>query len=128
MYTNKKKIDKPQITNSKELEDVSDNSSSTSSGSASGSDGTYNTSLDDGDVDAFSGNTDEVGLRKENSSSTSKDKKLSVEYLEDDFDLIQDADDLDGNHLSPFLLYIMAVTVMHTGYTCDRQFSAKVKS
>lgn len=95
MYTRTKKFDKMQNTIPKDLEDASINSSSTSSGSASESDGTYNNSLDNIEYDAFSGNSDQVRLQKENNSSASKDKKMSVEYLEDECDLFQDVDDLD---------------------------------
>lgn len=49
------------------------------------------------DNDESSDSDDETKMSSEYSSATVKEKKLSVEYLEDECDDIQDADDFDGN-------------------------------
>uniref|UniRef100_A0A5B6ZVB9 ATP-dependent DNA helicase n=2 Tax=Davidia involucrata TaxID=16924 RepID=A0A5B6ZVB9_DAVIN len=95
-YVRKKKsVEKKHKMISPDLEDASGNSSSTSNGSISEAD-----EMSQGDVDNIedgvsSENDDEASPAKEDGSTASKEKKMSVEYLEDECDLFQDVDDLD---------------------------------
>lgn len=74
---------------SRNNDNVSEDSSSTVNGSISEA---YGISVSDVDSD---GDDDEVNSMKENGSSISNEKKLSVQYLEDEVDVIQSVDDWD---------------------------------
>lgn len=100
IYSRKKEFGKTQIKVSEDLEDASDSSSSTSSGYDA--DGTYNNGLEN-IMHYASGSSNRVRSRKDSISSANKDNMMSVEYLEDEFDSLQDVDDLDGNLLSPYI-------------------------
>ncbi|KAA8545162.1 hypothetical protein F0562_019949 [Nyssa sinensis] len=91
----KKSVEKRDKMIAQDLDDASGNSSSTSNGSIFEAD-----EMSQGDVDniedgASSENDDNVRSAKENGSTASKEKKMSVEYLEDECDLFQDVNDLD---------------------------------
>ncbi|KAK9292683.1 hypothetical protein L1049_020662 [Liquidambar formosana] len=86
---------KKQNITSKVTDNASDNSSSTADGSISDADRMSVSDVDNDEDDYVDGNDDEVDSMKENGSSTSKEKQMSVEYLEDDVDVFQSVDDWD---------------------------------
>nr|XP_027107724.1 ATP-dependent DNA helicase Q-like SIM isoform X4 [Coffea arabica] len=88
IFTRKKKFGKAHQLMSKNLEHAPDNMSRTATCDMFEPD-----TIDDDD--AFSESDSEVGMSNECRSASSKDKKLSVEYLEDECDVFQDTDDLD---------------------------------
>lgn len=95
VYTTGKKSAKTYNLTPQDLEHSTENSSSTSDGSMTEVDGTCKTEVNDIDDDVLSENDDGVGLQLENSLNSLNEKKLSVEYLEDECDLFHEADDLD---------------------------------
>ncbi|KAI7982484.1 hypothetical protein LOK49_LG15G02658 [Camellia lanceoleosa] len=92
-----------------DLEHDSDSSSNTSDDSVFEADRMSQSFLDTIVDDSFSENDDDVSSSKANQSTASNEKKLSVEYLEDECDLLMGADDLDGNISSTFLEFSSVV-------------------
>ncbi|KAL2491936.1 ATP-dependent DNA helicase Q-like SIM [Abeliophyllum distichum] len=95
MYTTGKKSANKYNLTLQDLEHSTENSSSTSNGSMTEVDGTCKNEVNDINDDVLSENDDEVGLQFENSLNSLNEKKLSVQYLEDECDLFHEADDLD---------------------------------
>ncbi|PSS10121.1 ATP-dependent DNA helicase Q-like [Actinidia chinensis var. chinensis] len=96
IYTKKKRSDKRK--NSVILQDLahdSDSSSNTSNGSIFEADTVSQSELDNIDNDSFFENDVDISSTKENRSTAAHEKKLSVEYLEDEGDLLQGVDDMD---------------------------------
>ncbi|GFZ02986.1 RECQ helicase SIM [Actinidia rufa] len=96
IYTKKKRSDKRK--NSVILQDLahdSDSSSNTSNGSIFEADTVSQSELDNIDNDSFFENDADISSTKENQSTAAHEKKLSVEYLEDECDLLQGVDDMD---------------------------------
>lgn len=91
MYTKGKVSEKKQMIISQELDDASDNSTS-SADEKSPSD------VENDGNGYFGENDDEAN----SSPYASKQRKMSVEYLENDVDLFQCVDDWDGNALMCF--------------------------
>lgn len=81
---------------SPDLDDVTAISSSTSDCSIPELEALLENDVDNINDDAFSENDDEIGLPMRHSLPASKERELSVEFLEDESDLFQDVDDLDG--------------------------------
>ncbi|KAK2976917.1 hypothetical protein RJ640_024751 [Escallonia rubra] len=90
IYTRKKRPGAKHNLISQHREDTFDNSSSKVV-----ADGTYNCNMDSIEDNGSSEEDDDVLMLKENGSSALKEKKMSVEYLEDDCDLFQGGDDFD---------------------------------
>lgn len=78
------------------VEDVTVISSSTSDCSIPEPEAMFENDVDSINDDAFSENEDEIGLPMRHALPASKERELSVEFLEDESDLFQDVDDLDG--------------------------------
>ncbi|KAK3023467.1 hypothetical protein RJ639_044847, partial [Escallonia herrerae] len=90
IYTRKKRPGAKHNLISQHREDTFDNSSSKVV-----ADGTYNCNMDSVEDNGSSSEDDDVLMLKDNGSSALKEKKMSVEYLEDDCDLFQGGDDFD---------------------------------
>ncbi|XP_059648491.1 ATP-dependent DNA helicase Q-like SIM [Cornus florida] len=91
VYTRKEKsYKKKQNMISQDQGDASDNSTSNLYGSIYEAD--HGDSIEN---DPSFGSDDEVSFRKGSCSTSSKEKEMSVEYLEDECDLFQGVDDLD---------------------------------
>lgn len=88
IYTRKKKFCKAHHLMLKNLEHAPDNMTRTANCDMFEPD-----TIDDDD--GFFESDSEVGMPNECRSASSKEKKLSVEYLEDECDVFQDTDDLD---------------------------------
>ncbi|KAL7235219.1 hypothetical protein ACSBR1_018663 [Camellia fascicularis] len=96
IYTRKKRPDKKKHNVMlQDLEHDSDSSSNTSDDSVFEADRMSQSFLDTIVDDSFSENDDDVSSSKANQSTASNEKKLSVEYLEDECDLLMGVDDLD---------------------------------
>ncbi|CAL5346686.1 unnamed protein product [Camellia sinensis] len=96
IHTRKKRRDKKKHNVMlQDLEHDSDNSSNTSNDSIFEADKMSLSFLDNIVDDSFSENDDDVSSSKANQSTASNEKKLSVEYLEDECDLLMGVDDLD---------------------------------
>ncbi|GMP40216.1 hypothetical protein CsSME_00010754 [Camellia sinensis var. sinensis] len=96
IYTRKKRPDKKKHNVMlQDLEHDSDSSSNTSNDSVFEADRMSQSLLDTIVDDSFSENDDDVSSSKANQSTASNEKKLSVEYLEDECDLLRGVDDLD---------------------------------
>ncbi|CAL5378788.1 unnamed protein product [Camellia sinensis] len=96
IYTRKKRPDKKEHNVMlQDLEHDSDSYSNTSNDSVFEADGMSQSFLDTIVDDSFSENDDDVSSSKANQSTASNEKKLSVEYLEDECDLLMGVDDLD---------------------------------
>ncbi|CAL5410905.1 unnamed protein product [Camellia sinensis] len=96
IYTRKKRPDKKKHNVMlQDLEHDSDSSSNTSNDSVFEADRMSPSFLDNIVDDSFSENDDDVSSSKANQSTASNEKKLSVEYLEDECDLLMGVDDLD---------------------------------
>ncbi|KAF5957584.1 hypothetical protein HYC85_004809 [Camellia sinensis] len=96
IYTRKKRPDKKKHNVMlQDLEHDSDSSSNTSNDSVFEADRMSQSLLDTIVDDSFSENDDDVSSSKANQSTASNEKKLSVEYLEDECDLLMGVDDLD---------------------------------
>lgn len=104
IYTRKKCPGKKHYSISEDPEDFSDNSSNTCE-----ADGICENNLDNFEDDASSENDDEVCLPDKTGTLASKEKKLSVEYLEDECDLFHGVDDFDGNSLSLLSEYMSVI-------------------
>ncbi|XP_059313161.1 ATP-dependent DNA helicase Q-like SIM [Lycium ferocissimum] len=77
------------------LEENSESSDSASNGCMDEHNGTDEVNVDNTDGDAISESDDEVCSPGRYGSDPSKDRQLSVEFLEDECDFVQDVDDLD---------------------------------
>nr|GMD07873.1 ATP-dependent DNA helicase Q-like SIM isoform X1 [Ipomoea batatas] len=93
-YSTMKKFRKNNLI-SPDLDDVTAISSSTSDCSIPELEALLENDVDNINDDAFSENDDEIGLPMRHSLPASKERELSVEFLEDESDLFQDVDDLD---------------------------------
>ncbi|KAK3041971.1 hypothetical protein RJ639_002279 [Escallonia herrerae] len=90
IYTRKKRPGAKHNLISQHHEDTFDNSSGKVV-----ADGTYNCNMDSIEDNGSSEEDDDVLMLKDNGSSALKEKKMSVEYLEDDCDPFQGGDDFD---------------------------------
>ncbi|XP_052193548.1 ATP-dependent DNA helicase Q-like SIM isoform X2 [Diospyros lotus] len=97
IYSKKKMSDKKKHDAMlQELEYGSDSSSNTSKESLYKADTTSQSDLNNIEDDAFFENDDDgISLTKANWSTAPNEKKLSVEYLEDESDMLEGVDDLD---------------------------------
>lgn len=117
IYTRKKRPDKKE--NDVVFQDMdhdSDSSTDTSNASIFDADKMSQIELDNVEDQSFSEKDDDVSSAKESQFPASDEKKLSVEYLEDECDLVQGVDDMDGNilyFLDIFLVLTSCLSVLH---------------
>ncbi|KAK2975991.1 hypothetical protein RJ640_024752 [Escallonia rubra] len=121
IYTRKKRPGAKHNLISQHREDTFDNSSSKVV-----ADGTYNCNMDSIEDNGSSEEDDDVLMLKENGSSALKEKKMSVEYLEDDCDLFQGGDDFDGNNFSLFMRISFTVFRVSQTLVCCGEFYGKL--
>ncbi|XP_058222362.1 ATP-dependent DNA helicase Q-like SIM isoform X2 [Rhododendron vialii] len=96
IYTRKKRPDKKEHdVVFQDMEHDSDSSTDTSNASIFDADKMSQIELDNVEDQSFSEKDDDVSSAKESRFPASDEKKLSVEYLEDECDLVQGVDDMD---------------------------------
>ncbi|KAG5541525.1 hypothetical protein RHGRI_021380 [Rhododendron griersonianum] len=96
IYTRKKRPDKKEHdVVFQDMEHDSDSSTDTSNASIFDADKMSQIELDNVEDQSFSEKDDDVSSAKESRFPASEEKKLSVEYLEDECDLVQGVDDMD---------------------------------
>lgn len=81
------------------LEENSESSDNASNGCMDEYNGIYEVNVDGVEGDGVSDSEDKVRSPGRCGLASLKDRQLSVEYLEDECDLVQDVDDLDGKTL-----------------------------
>lgn len=89
-----------------DLDDQSDSSSTCSTSGADRTSPIYD--LEDGDIDA---NNDKI--------TSTREKEMSVEYLENDVDIFRSVDDWDGTILSFALSISFHGCTICIGFSCD---------
>ncbi|KAJ9681906.1 hypothetical protein PVL29_018003 [Vitis rotundifolia] len=95
VYTKSKVGEKKQKIFSQDLDDASDDSTSSADRSLSEADRMSPSDVEN-NGDGYSGeNDDEANSSQENGSAASKQRQMSVEYLENEVDLFQSVDDWD---------------------------------
>lgn len=100
IYTRKKMPDKKEHNVMfQEMEHDSDSSTDTLNASVFEANIMSQNELDKVEDQSFSENDDDVHSAKECRFPASDEEKMSVEYLEDECDLVQGVDDMDGNSL-----------------------------
>lgn len=118
IYTRKKRPDKKEHdVVFQDMEHDSDSSTDTSNASIFDADKMSQIELDNVEDQSFSEKDDDVSSAKESQFPASDEKKLSVEYLEDECDLVQGVDDMDGNILY-FLDIFFGLNKLFIGLIC----------
>lgn len=110
IYAGKKKSNEKKWSSiAEELDDCSDSSAdnSISDGDVSSPNDMNRIEDDCCDVDG-----DELNLTKENGSTASREKEMSIEYLENDVDVFHIVDDWDGIHLSINLDHVRCCIIL----------------
>lgn len=110
MYTKRKVGEKKQKIISQELDDASDDSTSSADWSLSEADRMPPNDVQNKGIGYFWENDDEENSSLENGSAASKQRQMSVEYLENEVDLFPSVDDWDGTVpvllLEYFFIYV----------------------
>lgn len=105
IYTRKESSDKKEHDlGFQDMEHDSDSSTDTSNASIFGADKMSQNELDNCEDHYFSEN-DDVSPAKESWLPASDENKLSIEYLEDECDLVQGVDDMDGKYSLFFRIF-----------------------
>jgi Werner syndrome ATP-dependent helicase len=110
IYAGKKRSNEKKWSSiAEELDDCSDSSAdnSISDGDVSSPNDMNRIEDDCCDVDG-----DELNLTKENGSTASREKEMSIEYLENDVDVFHIVDDWDGIHLSINLDHVRCCIIL----------------
>ena len=105
VYTKSKVGKKKQKIFSQELDDASDDSTSSADRSLSEADRMSPSDVENNGDGYFGENDDEANSSQENGSAASKQRQMSVEYLENEVDLFQSVDDWDGTITSSIFLF-----------------------
>ena len=105
MYTKRKVGEKKQKIISQELDDASDDSTSSADWSLSEADRMSPDDVHNNGIGYFAENDDQENSLLENGSAASKTRQMSVEYLENEVDLFPIVDDWPGTILMLIIEY-----------------------
>ena len=113
MYTKRKVGEKKQKIISQELDDASDDSTSSAGWNLSEADRMSPNDVQNNGIGYFGENDDQENSSLENGSAASKQRQMSVEYLKNEVDLFPIADDWPGTIrmliIEYFFIYVQNV-------------------